>query len=292
MVELPPSFYVASGDPLGSAIAAAVATPTPEARTVVERIRGLPLSMLAEPTLRAMHAIAATTNGVILEIGAYVGGATIVLLDGAAQGGTDVVTLEEPVSHEHPEIPTKNSVEDLRRNVQLLSSHAERHFLIPGCSFETDVLGRLHHALLGREISFLAWDADSLFERDLALLAPFLAGGCVIMIDDYFSAESKSDRLSKTVDALIEDGILEPVALLPWATWFGRLKRKPDAQTIRAWLTAWEQAGANGDPYCRRLTSYRERVVASEQELAISFAERRDFWRIASSWKKPQSSAE
>lgn len=211
MTELEQPYFVDKNDPVGRLLDAAIVSPDPAAIAAVGLVRDPPISMLSDYTLRAMHAVAAGTGGVVLEIGAYVGGRTIVLIDGASKSGTDMITIEEPVEHNHPQIPTKNSVDDLRRNVVDLSASPERHSLIPGCSFEDWVLGALHHRLLGRSITFLAWDADSHFERDFALLAPFLNPDCVVMIDDYMAGHAKSGRINRTVDALVADGILEQV---------------------------------------------------------------------------------
>ena len=106
------------------------------------------------------------------------------------------ITIEEPVEHPtHPQIPTLNTVADLRANLAALDLVRDGHHIIPGTSFENWVLGTLHHHLLGQSVELLVWDADACIDRDLIFLAPFLAPGCKLVIDDYVAGEAKSVRV-------------------------------------------------------------------------------------------------
>lgn len=275
-------FYCDESTPLGQLIAASLCeTGTPRAEFVAH-VRSAPLSMLANDTLRAIHALSAGAEGSIIEVGAYVGGATLCILDATKDRDVHVVTLEEAVEHPtHPHIPTNDTVADLLRNIEAFGLKRPSHRILAGCSFETWVLGELHHQMIGRRASLLVWDADAAFDRDLVYLAPFLTDDCVLVVDDYMAEHAKGSRITRTIDRWTEAGIVEPVALLPWSTWFGQLRRKPSiaeiAETQRGWL---EEAEA-GDPYCQRLLDYIAALDGSGPTPSASKAERMAFWQKA-----------
>lgn len=266
---------------MGALVADALRDPQHPATQVVERVRSPVISMLAPQTLTAMHVFAREAPGVILEIGAYVGGGTIVLLDGARQGGKRVITIEEPVAHPtHPHIPTENTILDLRANLHRFAD-ASRHILLEGASFEQWLLGTLVIKLMGESIGFLAWDADSMFDRDLALLAPLLAPNCLVMVDDYDADNAKSGRIGRCVNEMVAAGLLETIAILPWATWFGRLLRKPTPAELLRWRDDWERERAAGDVYADRILSYWEHVSSAAAAPALDFGDRAAFWERA-----------
>ncbi|MCZ8149508.1 MAG: hypothetical protein O9325_16875 [Roseomonas sp.] len=259
----------------------ALQDPQDPSKPVVERVRNPPISMLAPQTLTAMHLFAREAPGVVLELGAYVGGGTLVLLDGARTGGRRVITIEEPVSHPtHPHIPTENSVRDLRANLSRFAE-ASHHSLLEGASFEQWLLGSLLIRLMGEPIGFLAWDADTMFDRDLALLAPLLAPDCLLMADDYDADNPKSAPISRRVDALVTEGLVETIAVLPWGSWFGQLRRKPTAAELRRWQEDWRRESAAGDLYAERFLDYWDRMSGADVLPVITFEERGVFWRRA-----------
>lgn len=283
-----PDFYINKQDSFGRRMAEAVDDPQDVGAAIVAAVRTPPKSMLSEAALRAMYLCAREAKGDVVEIGAYVGGGTVVLMDACSRSGNQIVTIEEPVQHlAHPDIPTSNSIADLKANVEKLAPKGANHLLLSGYSFEAWVLGELHHRLLGRSIGFLAWDADSSFERDLALLTPFLEVGSLIMVDDYITDSAKSTRITVMVDRLTAAGVLEPIAYLPWATWFGRVQRLPSNAEVRAWMQEWEGLRQSGDPYADRLLGYREKLRGAEPVPALTFDERAAFWKEASEWRAP-----
>jgi hypothetical protein len=281
-------FFVHRADPFGAALAVELsAGPAALSHAVVSTIRSKPLSMLASETLAGMHLAARSITSTVVEIGAYVGGATVVLLDGASRSGAQVITIEEPVRHSHPQIPTENSINDLKKNLVEFGPAGARHRLLCGCSFESWVLGELHQCLLGDEIGFFACDADGFFDRDLAYLAPFMAEDCLIMIDDYAVDIAKSTPLTHSVDRMITAGIIEAVAHLPWGTLFARLKRRPTRREIASWLAEWAALRAEGNPYAERLAAYRDTRDPDGSRGTIAFDERQAFWKRAAAWKAP-----
>lgn len=268
---------------LGRELKACLSDESDPGAAFVGRIRSRGMSMLAAETLRGIHLLARNCTGAIVEIGAYVGGATSVILDATRRRHNLFVTIEEPVEHPtHPHLPTFNTVNDLRANITSLGLERAEHHIVPGASFENWVLGTLHHLLLGQPVELLVWDADACIDRDLMFLAPFLAEGCRLVIDDYVAGEAKSARVSAVVDDLVRRGVLEPAGYLPWATWFGTLRRRPTAEEVRHYQAEWRELAAAGHVYYQRLVDYAARLSAIPPPL--TFEERKAFWLAAIAW--------
>jgi hypothetical protein len=268
---------------MGRAIRACLADEHDPGAAFVAAIRARPISMLSAETLGAIHLLSRTCRGAIVEIGAYVGGATAVILHATQARRNLVVTIEEPVEHlTHPQIPTRNTVADLHANIRALGLEREGHYVLPGASFEAWVVGTLHHRLMGQQVELLVWDADACVDRDLILLAPWLAAGAMLVIDDYVAGEGKSVRVSAVVDDLMRRGIVAPAAYLPWGTWFGRLRRTPTAAEIAAYRADWRRLADAGHVYYRRLIDYERRLP--EPPPPLTAEERRRFWASAVAW--------
>lgn len=282
-MDLTAPFHTRRISGMGRAIRNCLADDDDPGAGFVAAIRARPMSMLSAETLRAIHLLSRSCQDAIVEIGAYVGGATAVILHATQARRNLVVTIEEPVAHPtHPQIPTQDTVSDLHANIRSLGLAREGHHVIPGASFEAWVLGTLHHRLLGQRIGLLVWDADACIDRDLILLAPWLAPGAMVVIDDYVAGEGKSVRVSTVVDDFMRRGILEPSAYLPWGTWFGRLRRPPTAAEIAASRTEWQHLAASGHVYYQRLTDYERRLPDIPPPLTAE--ERQSFWASAVAW--------
>lgn len=276
-------FFVHPNHPLSNKILNCLDDPDYVGAKAVHEVRNKPLSMLGTETLLVAHLFASLSKSVVLEVGAYVGGGTTVLLDAVSRNDAEVITIEEPVEHpSHPQIRTKNTVADLKKNISS-SAGAHKHHLLAGCSFEEWVIGRLQHKLEGRKIDCLIWDADACFDRDLVLFGQHLAKDCMVVIDDYNAEERKSDRLTKIVDWLVEIGVLERVAFLPWATWIGVIKRTLTEDEVTKLYADWRAQRGDTNSYIDRLLSYRDDCEKSdEKSVTVTFADRMKFWRSVS----------
>jgi hypothetical protein len=239
------AFWVNADQPEGMAIDQMLAARAGDAFAFAERIRDARKSMLAPETLAAIHLLAARCEGPIVEIGAYVGGATLALLDATRGRGNAVISIEYGVAYDHPEIPTDNSVADLRRNVEAWDLAADRHVVMPGWNLEAWLVGNVLLELRGRRAGMLLVDSDGFVDRDLIFLHPLLADGAVLVIDDYLSGDTcgKSEMIAPFVDDMIAKGVMSEIALLPWGTWIGCLINRPDENAIARYRRQWEQAG-------------------------------------------------
>jgi len=283
-VSLSDPFFTKTLSSVGRAIKNCLSDNNHARAAFVDIVQQRPMSMLSAETLKAIYLLSGECDRAIVEIGAYVGGATVTILHATQKRKNVFITIEEPVEHpSHPEIPTRNTIDDLNANIRAFGLVRENHYLISGASFETWVLGSLHHRLLGNPVGLLVWDADTCIDRDLILFSPYLGEACLLVIDDYVSREVKSARITLVVDDLVRRGIIEPIAYLPWATWFGRLRRKPTPTEIGEYRAEWGRLAASDHPYYQRLVDYEARL-RDGAPAPLTFEERMDFWRRASAW--------
>ena len=182
-------------------------------------------SMLHLDVLLLVYHFAKICSGSILEIGAFVGGATIAAAFGVRDSGQQkkVIALEPGGNLKHKRLGTRNILRDLERN---LARHhvSDMVTLIKGRSFNPETISAVHQALGSDEIGLLILDADSGKRRDIECYRDKLAEGCWMVIDDYCGAASnpKSAPSRADVDALVAAGALEPLGFYGWSTWVGR----------------------------------------------------------------------
>jgi predicted O-methyltransferase YrrM len=184
-------------------------------------------SMLHPATLTLLEHFASIANGAILEIGAYIGGATMSMARGIRDSGRDtpIVTIELGGSYSTQRfLPSDDIIGDLKRN---LSSRGLDRFvtLYQGYSHDPRAMSCVTSILAERnaKIGLLAIDADGAVERDLGLYLPLCADGCLISIDDY--AESVwHDKWAPTqaaVAKLVDSGRAHAMGVSGYGTWMG-----------------------------------------------------------------------
>ena len=182
-------------------------------------------SMLHLDVLILIYHFSKICSGAILEIGAFVGGATIAAAFGVRDSGLQkkLIAIEPGGSVKHKRLGTRNILRDLERNLarQRVSKMVT---LIKGRSFDPQTISAVHQALGSDEISLLILDADAGKRRDIECYRDKLADGCWMVIDDYAGADSnvKSAPSRADVDALVASGALEPLGFYGWSTWVGR----------------------------------------------------------------------
>ncbi len=182
-------------------------------------------SMLHLDVLILIYHFAKICSGSILEIGAFVGGATIAAAFGVRDSGRQkkLIAIEPGGSVKHKRLSTRNILRDLERN---LARHrvSEMVTLIKGRSFDPETVSAVHQALGSDEIGLLILDADAGKRRDIECYRNKLAEGCWMIIDDYSGADSnpKSAPSRADVDTLVAEGSLELLGFYGWSTWVGR----------------------------------------------------------------------
>jgi phosphinothricin acetyltransferase len=187
-------------------------------------------SMLHLDVLILIYHFSKICSGAILEIGAFVGGATIAAAFGVRDSGQqkNLIAIEPGGGVKHKRLGTRNILRDLERNLAR-QRVSEMVSLIKGRSFDPETIAAVHQALGSNEIGVLILDADAGKRRDIECYRNKLTDGCWMVIDDYAGADSnvKSAPSRADVDALVAAGALEPLGFYGWSTWLGRWRGAP-----------------------------------------------------------------
>jgi Methyltransferase domain len=182
-------------------------------------------SMLHLDALILIYHFAKICSGNILEIGAFVGGATIAAALGVHDSGTrkKLIAVEPGGSVKHKRLGTRNIFRDLERN--LARQHvSELVTTIKGRSFDPATISAVNQTLGADEIGLLILDADAAKRRDIECYRDRFCDRCWLVIDDYYGADTnaKITPSRADVDALTTAGYLEPLGFYGWSTWVGR----------------------------------------------------------------------
>ena len=182
-------------------------------------------SMLHLDALILIYHFAKICSGHILEVGAFVGGATIAAAFGVRDSRQQkrLVAIEPGGGVKHKRLSTRNILRDLERNLakQRIS---EMVTIVKGRSFQPATISAVNQAFGSDEIGLLILDADAAKRRDIECYGKKLAKGCWMVIDDYYGPRSntKITPSRDDVDALVAAGWLEPLGFYGWSTWVGR----------------------------------------------------------------------
>ena len=179
--------------------------------------------MLSIDTIVMLYHCAKVSAGNILEVGSYVGGATIAMAMGVRDSGEEkkIVSIERGCRVEHPRIGTKDSFKDLTKNLKRFG-FLERVTLINGRSFDPSTIAMVRQVFGPRQIGLFVFDADANVRRDINCYCDRFADHCWMVIDDYLGRANKSERLRMQVDELVSAGRLEPLGFYGLGTWIGR----------------------------------------------------------------------
>jgi phosphinothricin acetyltransferase len=182
-------------------------------------------SMLHLDVLILIYHFAKICSGNILEIGAFVGGATIAAAFGIGDSGArkKLIAIEPGGSVKHKRLGTRNIFRDLERNLAR-QGVSEMVTLIKGRSFDGATTRAVNESLGSDKIGLLILDADAAKQRDIQCYRDRLADNCWMVIDDYYGTDSnaKITPSRADVDALATAGYLEPLGFYGWSTWVGR----------------------------------------------------------------------
>ena len=186
-------------------------------------------SMLHLDVLILIYHFAKICSGDILEIGAFVGGATIAAAFGVRDSGRNkkLITIEPGGSVKHKRLGTRNILRDLERNLAR-QRVTEMVTVIKRRSFDAATIRAVHDTLGPDKIGLLILDADAAKRRDIECYRDKFSDDCWMVIDDYYGTDSNEKITpSRTdVDALVAAGSLEPLGFYGWSTWVGRWRRR------------------------------------------------------------------
>jgi predicted O-methyltransferase YrrM len=181
-------------------------------------------SMLHLDVLILIYHFAKLSAGAILEIGAFVGGATVAAALGVRDSGREkkLITIEPGGSVKHKRLGTRNILRDLERNLAK-ERVANMVTLVKGQSFKPETMSAVRQALGSDQVGLLVLDADAAKRRDIDCYRDKFANGCWMVIDDIYGADA-NEKITPSradVDALVAEGLLEPLGFYGWSTWVG-----------------------------------------------------------------------
>ena len=182
-------------------------------------------SMLHLDVLILIYHFAKLCSGAILEIGAFVGGATIAAAFGVRDSGQEkkLIAVEPGGSVKHKRLGTRNILRDLERNLAR-QGVANMVTLVKGKSFKPETMSAVRYALDSDQVGLLILDADAAKRRDIDCYRDKVAAGSWIVIDDIYGADA-NEKITPSradVNALVAEGSLEPLGFYGWSTWVGR----------------------------------------------------------------------
>jgi L-amino acid N-acyltransferase YncA/predicted O-methyltransferase YrrM len=182
-------------------------------------------SMLHLDVLILIYHFAKICSDNILEIGAFVGGATIAAAFGVRDSGTrkKLIAIEPGGSVKHKRLGTRNIFRDLERNLAR-QRVSELVTTIKGRSFDPATISAVNETLGADKVGLLILDADAAKRRDIECYCDRFADGCWMVIDDYYGigTNAKITPSRADVEALTAAGYLQPLGFYGWSTWVGR----------------------------------------------------------------------
>src|SRR5215469_7238915 len=136
-------------------------------------------SMLHLDVLILIYHFAKLCSGAILEIGAFVGGATIAAAFGVRDSDQKkkLIAIEPGGSVQHKRLGTRNILRDLERNLTR-ERVADLDTLIKGQSFKPQTVSAVRHAIGSNQVGLLILDADAAKRRDIDCYRDKFVGGC------------------------------------------------------------------------------------------------------------------
>jgi hypothetical protein len=180
-------------------------------------------SMLGLDAIVMLYHFAKVSVGDILEVGSYVGGATIAMAMGVRDSGKEkkIIGIERGCRVDHPRVGTKDSFKDLKKNLKRFG-FLDQVTLINGRSFDPNTVAIVRQISGPRQIGLFVFDADANVRRDIGCYSDRFVDRCWVVIDDYLGGANKSARLRMQVDELISAGRLQPLGFYGFGTWIGR----------------------------------------------------------------------
>ena len=182
-------------------------------------------SMLHLDVLILIYHFAKICSGNVLEIGAFIGGATIAAAFGVRDSGTrkKLIAIEPGGSVKHKRLGTRNIFRDLERNLAR-QGVSELVNTIKGRSFDRTTISAVNEMLGADKVGLLILDADAAKRRDIEGYREKFAEGCWMVIDDYYGADAnaKITPSRADVESLTTAGWLQPLGFYGWSTWVGR----------------------------------------------------------------------
>jgi predicted O-methyltransferase YrrM len=189
------------------------------------------ISMWPIEQLAAATALARAASGPMLEIGTYVGGASVAL----ARTGQRLVCMEKGGAHpDHPTLPTDDILRDLKINLNRFGV-AERVAIVEGNYGRDENVEQVRklvqqsasdRILANGKFGLVCIDADGGVDWAFNLFSAFMGPGTLLLIDDYSSVlyGDKAPQTKTSVDRLTELGMIEKWGVVSGQMWVGAVR--------------------------------------------------------------------
>lgn len=182
-------------------------------------------SMLGVDALMVIYHFAKIADGGVLEIGSFIGGATIAAGLGVRDSKRPkiIVSIEPGGRLRDHRLATRNIFKDLKKNLSR-AGLLDAVTLINGHSFDEKTIATVREIFGPGEVGLFIFDAHANVARDIECYRDRFAKGCWVVVDDYFSGTDKGAPTRTQVDELVGNGQLQPLGYYGWGTWVGRWK--------------------------------------------------------------------
>ena len=180
-------------------------------------------SMLHEDVLYLLRFLGIASRGIVVEIGAFIGGSTVALASGRKMYHMEpIITVEAGGKRQHPDLPSDDIFKDLTDNINRYNLN-EYVDLKNGFSNQDDVYEFIKDRAKGKGIGLLFIDADGNIERDINIYSDLLNDQCVFIFDDYHSdyAPEKTHLIKDWVEKAEAEGRVKSFGVYGWGTWIG-----------------------------------------------------------------------
>ena len=146
-----------------------------------------------------------------------------------------MIAIEPGGSVKHKRLGTRNILRNLERNLAR-EGVADLVTLIKGQSFKPETISAVRQTLGSDQIGLLILDADAAKRRDIDCYRDKFADAGWMVIDDIYGADA-NEKITPSradVDALVAEGLLDPLGFYGWSTWIGRWRGGAHHQATEA----------------------------------------------------------
>ena len=182
-------------------------------------------SMLHWEVLAILRFLAKNRRGAILEIGPFIGASTIAMAQASDADKHPIITVEKDCAYyDHPQIPTKDIISDLRRNLRRYNVQ-DKITIIKGNCADANTIEEIKRAFGASKIGLFMIDADGHVDRYFKNFARYCHSFAYLVIDDYLSedAERKTALIAPYIDRMVAEGKMRQIGIYGWGTWVGQL---------------------------------------------------------------------
>ena len=198
------------------------------------------ISMLHPEALDVIMFFASKVVGGILEIGTYIGAASIAL--GYAKKHlnkniSQLTSVEVGGKHlSHPFIPSKDILQDFENNTK---NHEVRDSidLVIGKSSDAKVKQEIASKFKESSIKILIIDSDGGIVDVMQSFLKYLSEDCYLILDDYAVRNNdKSKRVTRLLDNWSKSGCVKPFGVAGYGTWVGQINHSNMKNSIKSGL--------------------------------------------------------